>query len=1490
MPVLLLVLYPPTDLGFPPILERYELALVVAPGEWDEVPNLLDDADKTILSPSVTEPTRKTIVLPADFPPNIYRILVRVHNPFGHSATAASNDIEISYNGDPAPVDCVVSEWNGSLCESCFDKVQETRQVLTPSMFGGEECPVLSRERHCYADCLAPHWTPLGEFHSAGGSWPNNESSYTAQILVFNSDAPMGVTGEEEALREAQRIAEERGTRAFSLEFSTWRDMGGGQKFCSMDVYCYDPPDINAWIETIPEDLRTPQTNGRPSMLCVREDALPQDCVLSGWSHQACDASCGPGQRLETRSILVHPRNGGAACGDLERTVACDAGPCPCDLYTEFEPGCFKTDTELAKCGTRGRRKMHAVTSGSGDACVKVPEEPNAYQWGGRCDGECAVTPPCTNFYHTNVDFCYEASGTGAGDEVRSTVPCGTQGKKMEMARSMTGTCIPQYRYVDDCMIPCPVDCATSDWTEWSACSASCGTGTQTRTRSVTVPPEHGGAACGSLEETQNCNTQACPVDCATSDWTEWSACSASCGTGTQTRTRSVTVPPEHGGAACGSLEETQNCNTQACPVDCATSDWTEWSACSASCGTGTQTRTRSVTVPPEHGGAACGSLEETQNCNTQACPSISGYTHKDVRGIKDWYDYDLVPRLKFSGEALDDAPEICAQHCDATPGCKGTWYQTYNGWCADVPSDYPDGNNCGECIPFFESNAPTGDEPGNLRPGIHNDSDRSGYLLRTSSTPFTPVDCVWGPWGNPTPCSATCGGGTQTETRQVQVQEEHGGNPCEGSNTRTVPCNTQPCPIDCVMSDWQNDVGHCVDGVQRVRSRTILTHPQHGGAACGPLEETGPCCSMGPWILQTGCEANHGHETWTRTKVGWCPTSPPTTKQEPCEWEVGPWSTSACDKATGLITRTRSVTQEGKDPPYPKPALLETETCAVDCEVGPWTEWLDCNGGYQKRKRFVTVSQKNGGTPCPALEETRDCAEIEEYDGYTRFPAADGSTHRRYTDTTFASAPLLFDAKFTDANNYVTDQDATACAVACDEVAKCGGWTWRNRGDRQNDQLHFCQFFEGPITEDEPTKDAWLFDAYRKNNTDEVHDLPVYIIGWVPDKLFDPAFFSPRWGPLYEYAYWDISKQKYADVRQFVRYYDSPKLNHTKWVLEVSKFRTSLSDLRDGDSVRVRSVNSGVYMTRNEDGDAWTRTDIYNPVQERNDRNVWILRTHTTGNKPQFALQDPTTGSYLRAHGGVRIRCTTDPTTWDPSDKNDPCGPAIFEFGPWDPDWDVKPPPPPDWTPLYDYHEHVAHPGGANGTLLQNLSQYTQWKDICGRACLADGDCSHAVVDIDSWECWGYPDPVPGGELQELSAWDADYWKYRVFSSKNSDVTVVPPVVPDDAPVPTDPYCDCDDATARTVPNDPKCIVVVGDTRTDAKNNCDAWCQWRDRARFTGTGREGWCPRYYQDDWNTYIESWAFCDEYVRDANGDCAANPPPPPGDDTGGGWPWW
>ena len=56
------------------------------------------------------------------------------------------------------------------------------------------------------------------------------------------------------------------------------------------------------------------------------------------------------------------------------------------------------------------------------------------------------------------------------------------------------------------------------------------------------------------------------------------------------------------------------------------------------------------------------------------------------------------------------------------------------------------------------------------------------------------PCPCVWGPWGSWGACTVSCGGGSKTRTKQVAKNATNGGDECQGSNTSSTTCGTDPC------------------------------------------------------------------------------------------------------------------------------------------------------------------------------------------------------------------------------------------------------------------------------------------------------------------------------------------------------------------------------------------------------------------------------------------------------------------------------------------------------------------------------------------------------------------------------------------------------------------------------------------------------------------------------------------------------------------------
>jgi hypothetical protein len=277
----------------------------------------------------------------------------------------------------------------------------------------------------------------------------------------------------------------------------------------------------------------------------------------------------------------------------------------------------------------------------------------------------------------------------------------------------------------------CPIDCEVTEWTPFGECTQECGTGMMKRTRTVKVTDEHGGSTCPNLEDTRDCNVHHCPVHCITESWTDYSTCTKTCGGGEQTRSRGVIVEENHGGDGCGDLLQTRSCNQHSCSVDCVVSDFSHWSACSATCGGGSQLRSRLMTTEPLHGGKVCPSLVETKDCNEHHCPLDCKFSD-----FEDWSDCSLA----CGGGESTRAREISIE-------------AAYHGK---------------ECV---------------------------GELTekKTCNIQNCPIDCVSNPPSEWDTCTEFCGGGTQKRTHVVTTKYEFGGKKCYFQNQEEDVDSTTP-------------------------------------------------------------------------------------------------------------------------------------------------------------------------------------------------------------------------------------------------------------------------------------------------------------------------------------------------------------------------------------------------------------------------------------------------------------------------------------------------------------------------------------------------------------------------------------------------------------------------------------------------------------------------------------------------------------------------
>lgn len=175
------------------------------------------------------------------------------------------------------------------------------------------------------------------------------------------------------------------------------------------------------------------------------------------------------------------------------------------------------------------------------------------------------------------------------------------------------------------------VSCLWSQWSGWDppTCSRTCGTGERKKTRWKIRSASGGGRPCDDPHLSQitvACNTFSCPIDCEWMGWAAWTPCTASCGGGKSERIRDKSHTQEHGGTACsGPRQQTRDCSTHACPIDCEVNEWTEWGNCTEECGGGERNRKKSILVPAQHGGAECPAIEENGTCNEDVCPIKAG-------------------------------------------------------------------------------------------------------------------------------------------------------------------------------------------------------------------------------------------------------------------------------------------------------------------------------------------------------------------------------------------------------------------------------------------------------------------------------------------------------------------------------------------------------------------------------------------------------------------------------------------------------------------------------------------------------------------------------------------------------------------------------------------------------------------------------------------------------------------------------------------------
>ncbi|CAD5123995.1 DgyrCDS12301 [Dimorphilus gyrociliatus] len=559
-----------------------------------------------------------------------------------------------------------------------------------------------------------------------------------------------------------------------------------------------------------------------------------------------------------------------------------------------------------------------------------------------------------------------------------------------------------------------PVDGAWSEWMAWSKCTKTCGSGTRNRHRKCDLPaPENGGKDCeGSSEETESCMTDACPdkrlkyawIGCwlddklpdilttleETSDVLDGSYVSREsaidkCAKAAAEQNHAI-FALEYGGKCLvqtssddsdlyQSLGPSDDCTNgkgvanamdvyqlNDGPVHGQWGTWEGFSKCTKSCGSGKKSRTRSCVNPaPSNGGQACqGSATETQSCNEEPCPVDGGWS--------DWSKWST-----------------CSVSCST-----GTQYRTRK--CTN-PAPANGGKDCVGGA-FKESDAET----------------------RNCVLGPCPINGGWTDWQETSPCSKSCGGGTKTFSRScTNPAPENGGKTCDGSDSKTEPCNESACPINGGWSEWVEGVcsKSCGDGTKIFTRTCSNPTPKFGGKECtGDSSKTETCnlqaCPINggwsDWVEEGECtkSCGGGLQTFSRSCNNPAPQNGGKdcdgldSKSESCNTKECPinggwseWNEGACSQSCGsgkkIYTRVcnNPVPQyEGKDC---EGLATKTEPCnEADCPVnGVWSAWIasgecstSCGPGKKLFKRTCSnPAPENGGDDCTGDDvKTEDC------------------------------------------------------------------------------------------------------------------------------------------------------------------------------------------------------------------------------------------------------------------------------------------------------------------------------------------------------------------------------------------------------------------------------------------------------------------------------------------------------------------------------------
>uniref|UniRef100_A0A8C9SY47 Thrombospondin type-1 domain-containing protein 7A n=1 Tax=Scleropages formosus TaxID=113540 RepID=A0A8C9SY47_SCLFO len=839
----------------------------------------------------------------------------------------------------PCPKDCVLSPWSQwSLCsQTCSGKTTEGKQMRARSILayssgeGGIPCPnnsALQEVRSCNNHpCTVYHWQT--------GPWGQCTEDTSITISAGNGTAGLG-----------------------------------GDATCSVGVQVRKVICVRVNVGQVPPK-KCPESL-RPDT--VRPCPLPckRDCIVTSFSEWTqCPSTCQEGGNVKSkqswnRIIIQLPTNGGQECPDV--------------LYEE-------RDCEPQPVCQGYRWKTHKWRR-----CQLVP-------WYIRQDSP-GAQETCGQGLQTRAISCRRQDGGPA--DIREC---------LKSANSMPAITQP-------CQLPCQDDCQLTNWSKFSQCTADC-VGVRTRKRAL-VGKSKKKDKCRNPQMYPLSEIQYCPCNKYNAQPVgEWSDCilpegrvEGTLGMRVQGDVKECGQGYRYQAMACydqnGRLVETSRCNSHGyieeaciipCPSDCKLSEWSNWSRCSKSCGSGVKVRSKWLREKPYNGGRPCPKLDHVSQV------------------------YEVVP---------------CVSDCSQ-------YIWVAEPWSLWKVSNVDLKENCGEGVQTRKVRCMqnTVDGPVDAVEEYLCDPEEMPLGAQESRLPC-PEDCVlssWGPWSL---CNLPCNGFNRRERMAYPVRLPGMGKQCLVSKQSEACMLNKNCyHYTYNITDWStcqlSEKAVCGNGIKTrlldcVRSdgKSVdlkfceelgLEKKWQMNASC--VVECPVNCQLSDWSPWSQCSQTCGliGKMWRRREViqpsqGDGRPCPPEMEQwkpcpvQPCyRWQYSPWSECRVQDATcGEGLRQRNVScfvsdgsQDGEESMVEeelcgglemavdgqKQFTLEemcTVPCPSDCYLMEWSPWSSCQticvngvdqglGSVQVRSRPVIAQEPENLLQCPEQAwETRPC------------------------------------------------------------------------------------------------------------------------------------------------------------------------------------------------------------------------------------------------------------------------------------------------------------------------------------------------------------------------------------------------------------------------------------------------------------------------------------------------------------------------------------